>query len=70
MELLILVITDSHEANGELEKIITAKNPDIILHAGDFSRNYDDIPSVKSQLDVLSRLNKPIYFVPGNVSVI
>ncbi|CAG9330238.1 unnamed protein product [Blepharisma stoltei] len=66
MELNILVVTDSHEGYEELKIIVEKTEPDIILHAGDFSRGYDDLPSVKRQLEILEHLRKPIYWVPGN----
>ncbi|CAG9329698.1 unnamed protein product [Blepharisma stoltei] len=66
MELNFLVVTDSHEGYEELETIVEKSKPDIVLHAGDFSRGYDNLPSVWRQLEILEQLDKPIYWIPGN----
>jgi len=70
MELILLVISDTHEAEEQIQKIVDSENPDVIIHPGDLCNVWDGeeeaLPSFKSQLSILSKLSKPVMLVPGN----
>ena len=44
---------------------INARRPDFIVHLGD-ATNASDAPSMRETADILSALDAPVHFVPGN----
>ena len=76
MEFTVLLVTDTHERNDNVQKVIDlGLDYDAIFHLGDFC----DIPSetvndereraedlIRGQLAILESAGKPVYYIVGN----
>ncbi|SDI97688.1 metallophosphoesterase [Salimicrobium halophilum] len=60
----VLFVSDVH--NNRIEDRMTKEDVDIVVIGGDFVDKRVSDATMKHNLEALTKLNKPIFFIPGN----